>query len=145
MPKARSSAATKVKCGDAIKKQKAKKSILKESAVESEQRSAGAFTTCELDKKLMRMLFEAEGCEVVQHAKGELTVLNIMYGSPAFNMWKEHYLPGGKEPRHLDDSDPIFSPVAHYGPGLAIPPHLHYGVGQVLHEFLFRHFGFPFD
>jgi hypothetical protein len=84
-----------------------------------------------LDEDLMKKMGKASGCKMVRHGKGELISLRMEYGSPAFQIWKDHYLPGGKEPLCLDDSDPMFTPVPATGLVPAVPPHLHAGVTTV--------------
>jgi hypothetical protein len=79
--------------------------------------------TSKLDKKLMVKLRCAPGCTVHDFGKGEISCLEIEYESPAFKMWKDHYLPGGQEACELDESDPVYTP---YPPvvtaaGLAVP------------------------
>ena len=90
-----------------------------------------------LDEDLMKRMGKASGCKMVRHGKGELTSISMQYGSPAFQMWKDHYLPGGKEPPCLDDSDPMFTPVSATGLVPGVPPHLLAGVTEVF-RFQFR-------
>ncbi len=56
-------------------------------------------------------MMSTPGCEIIQQGKGELLALKIEMGSPAFYAWKDHYLPGGLEPDHLDNSDPVYIPL----------------------------------
>lgn len=79
--------------------------------------------TSKLDKKLMVKLKSAPGSTYHDFGKGEIACFEIEYDSDAFKLWKDHYLPGGKEPFELDESDPIYTP---YPPvmtsvGLVVP------------------------
>lgn len=90
---------------------------------------------CKLDKKLMTKLRSAPGCTSHYFGKGEISCLEIEYDSAAFKMWKDHYLPEGKEPCQLDESDPVYTP---YPPvvtsaGLAVPLH---AIGPIFQEVL---------
>jgi hypothetical protein len=81
-----------------------------------QERNQG-MATCKLDKKLMVELKSAPGCTYRDFGRGETVGFEIEYGSAAFKLWKGHYLPRGKEPSQLDESDPIYLPY----PAMAVP------------------------
>ena len=78
--------------------------------------------TSRLSKSLMKKLRSSESCEIVSEGGGDITILKFGFGSEAYEIWKEHYLPGGKEPDVLDDSDPVFNIAPAFGGGALQPP-----------------------
>ena len=80
--------------------------VSEESTTPISRRFNGA--SCALDKGLMKELISTKGCTIVQRGRGELTILKVDYKSPAFKAYSDFYLPGGREPDQLDESDPVY-------------------------------------
>ena len=78
--------------------------------------------TSVLSKSLMKKLRSSESCEIVSEGGGDITILKFDFGSEAYELWKEHYLPGGEDPDVLDDSDPVFNIAPAFGGGALQPP-----------------------
>jgi hypothetical protein len=78
--------------------------------------------TSRLSKSLMKKLRSSESCKIVSEGGGDITILQFGFGSEAYEIWKEHYLPGGKEPDALDDSDPVFNIAPAFAGGALLPP-----------------------
>jgi hypothetical protein len=53
--------------------------------------------------------------------------LQFGFGSEAYEFWKEHYLPGGKEPDILDNSDPVYNIAPAFTEGVHLPPMAAFG------------------
>lgn len=78
--------------------------------------------TSHLSKALMEKLRSSESCNIVSEGGGDITILQFGFGSEAYKIWKEHHLPGGKEPDVLDDSDPIYNIAPAFAGGALLPP-----------------------
>lgn len=78
--------------------------------------------TSKLSKNLINKLRSSESCKIVSEGGGDITILQFSFGSEAFELWKEHYLPGGKEQDILDNSDPIYNIAPAFAEGASLPP-----------------------
>ncbi len=46
----------------------------------------------------LRSLRSSESYEIVSEGGGDIIIVQFGFGSEAYEIWKEHCLPGGKEP-----------------------------------------------
>ena len=70
----------------------------------------------------MTKLRSSESCKIVSEGGGDITILQFGFGSEAYELWKEHYLPGGKEPDILDESDPVYNIAPAFAEGAHLLP-----------------------
>lgn len=78
--------------------------------------------TSRLSKSVIKKLRASKSCKVVSEGGGDITILQLGFGSEAYEIWKEHHLPGGKEPDVLDDSDPVYNIAPAFAEGAILPP-----------------------
>lgn len=78
--------------------------------------------TSRLSKSVMEKLRSSKSCKIVSEGGGDITIFQFSFGSKAYEIWKEHHLPGGKEPDVLDDSDPVYNIAPAFAGGAILPP-----------------------
>ena len=78
--------------------------------------------TSRLSKSVIKKLCSSESCKIVSEGGGDITILQFGFGSEAYEIWKNHHLPGGKEPDVLDDSDPVYNIAPAFAEGAIMPP-----------------------
>lgn len=78
--------------------------------------------TSRLSKSVIKKLRSSESCKVVSEGGGDITILQFGFGSEAYEIWKEHHLPEGKEPDVLDNSDPVYNVAPAFVEGATLPP-----------------------
>jgi len=79
--------------------------------------------TSHLSKSVMKKLRSSKSCKIVSEGGfGEITIFQLRLGSEAYEIWKEHYLPEGKEPDVLDNSDPVYNIAPAFAVDQLLPP-----------------------